>query len=89
MLAARVLYGFVCYAQQRGAQKLMTAQGGSSRVTLVLLGGLQVRENAFGLPSASLSPAKNAARAYVGGRTYTVRVNDDVNVIQLTKRSNR
>ncbi len=29
----------------------MTAQGGSSRFTLELLGGLHVREKAFGLPS--------------------------------------
>ena len=51
MLAASVRYGFVCYAQR--SEDAETDDRSARQVTryVVLLGGLQVTEKAFGLPS--------------------------------------
>jgi hypothetical protein len=46
----------------------------------------------FGFSSTCYSVAltrKKRGKGYVDGRTYTVRADGDVDVIQLTKRSNR
>jgi hypothetical protein len=50
-LAASVRYGFVCYAQR--SEDAETDDRSARQVTryVVLLGGLQVTEKAFGLPS--------------------------------------